>query len=169
MAEEALMSELVVIGYDSPQITHEALKTVQRMPGGTIAELTGAAVVSVDDSGETHVDTPRRTDKIALSATSGALWAMIIGLLVAMPALGVVGAAVGGLYGKLRAMGIDDSFRGQVRSLLEPGSAAVVIMASGIGDEEFATSMRQHGGTVLKTTLDEATERELAEQLAGSA
>ncbi|MFD5429269.1 DUF1269 domain-containing protein [Streptomyces sp. NPDC127084] len=163
------MSELVVIGYDSPKIAHEALKTGQRMPGGTVAELTGVAVVSVDDSGETHVDTPRRTDKIALSATSGALWAMIIGLLVAVPALGVVGAAVGGLYGKLRTMGIDDSFRGQVQSLLEPGSAAVVIMASGIGEEEFAAALRPHRGTVLKTSLDEETERELAEQLTGSA
>ncbi|MFD7611596.1 DUF1269 domain-containing protein [Streptomyces sp. NPDC059828] len=163
------MSELVVIGYDSRQTAHEALRTVQRMPSDAVADLTGVAVVSVDDAGETHVDAPRRDDKIALSATSGALWAMVIGLLVATPALGVLGAAIGGLYGKLRAMGVDDTFREQVRLLLEPGSAAVVIMASGIGEEEFAAAMRPHGGTVLKTSFDEEAETELAEQLTGSA
>ncbi|MFE7775002.1 DUF1269 domain-containing protein [Streptomyces sp. NPDC057445] len=162
------MSDLIVIGYDSAAAANDAFKTVQKLQKDKVVDLTGLAVVRVDEDGKTHVDTPRRDEKVAMSATAGALWAMVIGLIIATPALGVVGAALGGLFGKLRKMGVDDKFRGKVESLLEPGSAAVVIMAPEIDDEKFTAEMRSHGGTVLKTSLDEEAEKELAEQLTGS-
>ncbi|MER6996770.1 DUF1269 domain-containing protein [Streptomyces sp. NPDC000410] len=163
------MSELIVIGYEDPAAANGAFKAVQRLEKDKAIDLTGLAVVSVDEHGETHVDTPRRDEKVPMAATAGALWAMVFGLLVAVPALGVVGAALGGLYGKLSQMGVDDTFRGKVRSLLEPGHAAVVIMASRVTDNAFTTELQRHGGTVLRTSLAEEDEKELAEQLAGSA
>lgn len=105
---------------------------------------------------------------MAKSATAGALWGMVFGIVVLTPAMGVVGAAAGGLIGKLSQMGIDDKFRGSVHSLLQPGCAAVVIMASKITDDKFGAAMQQYGGTVLKTSLAEQAEMELAEQLAGT-
>ncbi|MGW2559377.1 DUF1269 domain-containing protein [Streptomyces sp. NPDC001514] len=162
------MSELIVIGYDDPAAAEKAFRAVQKLEQDKVVDLTGLAVVKVDEHGETHVDTPRRDEKVAMSATAGALWALVIGILVATPGLGLVGAALGGLFGKLRKMGVDDTFREKVQSLLGPGSAAVVIMASRIGDDAF-TEMQRHGGTILKTSLPEKEEKELAEQLAGSA
>lgn len=79
----------------------------------------------------------------------------------------MTGAAVGGLIGRLGKSGVDERFREQVRDLLKPGSAAVVVMASKITDDKFTAAMRPHGGTVLKTSLSDADEKELAEQLTG--
>ncbi|MEV8590132.1 DUF1269 domain-containing protein [Streptomyces sp. NPDC051180] len=161
------MSELIVIGYDDHAVATKAFKTVQKLRDDHVVTLTGLAVVRVDEDGETHVDTPAKSEEIALSATAGALWGLVFGMVILTPVMGVVGAAIGGLIGKLNQMGVDKDFRKKVSDLLEPGSAAVVIMASKITESRFAAAMEPFGGTVLKTSLPEAGERELAEQLAG--
>ncbi|GGU94624.1 membrane protein [Streptomyces litmocidini] len=163
------MSELIVIGYDDHEVATKAFKAVQALRDDHVVELKGLAVVRVDEDGETHVDTPARREEIALSATAGALWGMVLGILVLTPGIGVVGAALGGIIGKLTQMGVDNGFRKKVSDLLEPGSAAVVILASKITEDRFAAAMEPFRGTVLKTSLPEESERELAEQLAGPA
>ncbi|MFJ4870513.1 DUF1269 domain-containing protein [Streptomyces sp. NPDC088757] len=162
------MSELIVIGYDDHAVAHKAFKAVQKLRDDHVVELKGLAVVRIDEDGETHVDTPAKTEEIALSATAGALWGLVFGMIILTPGIGVVGAALGGLIGKLNQMGVDRGFRQKVSDLLAPGSAAVVIMASKITEDRFATAMEPFGGTVLKTSLPEESERELAEQLTGS-
>jgi uncharacterized membrane protein len=123
-------------------------------------------VVSVDADGRTHVDTTSRI--VGVSAASGALWGAIFGILFLLPGLGLLtGAALGGLVGRLSKSGVDDRFRQQVGDLLKPGAAAVVIMASKVTDDKFTMAMRPHGGTVLKTSLSDEDEKELADQLAG--
>ncbi|MEU8528449.1 MULTISPECIES: DUF1269 domain-containing protein [Streptomyces] len=162
------MSELIVLGYEDRAGADKAFEAVQRLRDDHIVELNGLAVVSVDADGTTHVDTPaKREGEVALSATAGALWGMVFGMLILTPAMGVVGAAVGGLVGKLNQMGVDSKFRGKVQELLRPGSSAVVIMASKVTEDRFAAALGPLGGTVLKTSLPEESERELAEQLAG--
>ncbi|MFC9703357.1 DUF1269 domain-containing protein [Streptomyces sp. NPDC055721] len=163
------MSELIVIGYDDHAVATKAFKAVQQLRDDHVVDLDGLAVVRVDANGETHVDTPRKSEEVAISATAGALWGMVLGIVILTPGIGVVGAAVGGLIGKLNQMGVDGKFRKKVGELLAPGSAAVVVMASKITEDRFAAAMEAFGGTVLKTSLSEESERELAEQLAGPA
>ncbi|MEU3691869.1 DUF1269 domain-containing protein [Streptomyces narbonensis] len=162
------MSELIVLGYEDRAVADKAFAEVQRLTKDHVVELSGLAVVSVDEDGKTHVDTPARTEEIAMSATAGALWGMVFGILILTPGIGVVGAAAGGLIGKLQQMGVDNKFRKKVQELLRPGSAAVVIMATKVTEDRFAAAMGAFGGEVLKTSLSEESERELAEQLAGS-
>ena len=76
---------------------------------------------------------------------------------------------MGALMGKMGKSGIDEQFRSQVQALLKPGGAAVVIMASKITDDKFANAMKQFGGTLLKTSLSEDDEKELASELAEGA
>ncbi|WP_329112856.1 DUF1269 domain-containing protein [Streptomyces sp. NBC_01353] len=160
------MSELIVIGYDDPEVAQNAFATVQDLQRDYVVHLNGLAVVSVDADGDTHVDTTSRI--VGASVTSGAVWGAIFGLLFLLPGVGLLtGAAVGGLIGKLSKSGLDDQFRQQVQNLLKPGSAAVVIMSSKLTDDKFTVAMQPHGGTVLKTSLSDADEKELAEQLAG--
>ncbi|MFD3991235.1 DUF1269 domain-containing protein [Streptomyces sp. NPDC058548] len=162
------MSELIVLGYDDRAVANRVFTEVQKLGDSHALELTGLAVVTVDADGKTHVDTPaRRKGEAALSATAGALWGMVFGMIILTPGIGVVGAAVGGLIGKLNQMGVDNKFRDKVQSLLTPGSSAVVVMASKVAEDKFAAAVEQFGGTVLKTSLSEESERELAEQLAG--
>lgn len=160
------MAELFVIGYDDPDVAEQAFATVQELQRDYVVHLNGLAVVAVDDEGRTHVDTSSRI--VGVSAASGALWGAIFGILFLVPGVGLLtGAALGGLVGKLSKSGVDDRFRQQVGDLLKPGTAAVVIMASKVTDDKFTAAMRRHGGTVLKTSLSDEDEQELAEQLAG--
>ncbi|CAM5642865.1 membrane protein [Streptomyces tanashiensis] len=166
ISEEAGMAELIVIGYDDPHVAEQAFATVQDLQRDYVVHLNGLAVVSVDADGATHVDTSSRI--IGVSAASGAMWGAIFGLLFLLPGVGLLtGAALGGLVGKLSKSGVDEQFRRQVADLLKPGSAAVVIMASKLTEDKFTVAMRPHGGTVLKTSLSDEDEKELAEQLAG--
>ena len=161
------MSELIVIGYEDHGTAEDAYEQVQKLQQDYVVNLNGLAVVSVDAEGKTHVDTPSKI--VGVSAASGALWGMVFGILFLVPGLGLVaGAAMGGLLGKLGKSGIDDQFRGQVQEMLKPGTSAVVVMAAKITEDKFADAMRPYGGTLLKTSLSDEDEKELAEHLAGA-
>ncbi|MFB7611397.1 DUF1269 domain-containing protein [Streptomyces gardneri] len=161
------MGELIVIGYDDTDVADRAFETVRELQRDYVVHLNGLAVVEVDEDGRTHVDSDSRV--VGTSTTTGAVWGAIFGLLFLVPGVGLLtGAAIGGLVGRLSRFGIDDRFRQQVGNLLKPGSAAVVIMASQVTDDKFTAAMQQHGGTVLKTSLSDEDEKELAEQLAGA-
>jgi len=162
------MSEIIVIGYDQQSTATQAYKEVLTLQHDFVVELTGLAIVRVDDEGKSHVETPQKI--VGVSAASGALWGMLIGILFLVPFFGfALGGAMGALMGKMGKSGIDEQFRSQVQALLKPGGAAVVIMASKITDDKFANAMKQFGGTLLKTSLSEDDEKELASELAEGA
>ena len=104
---------------------------------------------------------------LLLTAVSGALFGLLIGVLFFIPGMALLGGAVGALMGVLNKSGIDAQFRDRVEHLLEPGHSAVVIMASKVTEDKFASAMQPFGGTILKTSLSESEEKELAEELAG--
>jgi uncharacterized membrane protein len=52
-----------------------------------------------------------------------------------------------------------------VRSMLSPGHAAVVLMATRMTEDKFSDAMRPFGGEVLQTSLSHEDERALAEDL----
>jgi uncharacterized membrane protein len=161
------MSELIVIGYDSQASATEAYNKVLALSKDLIVSLSGLAIVHVDAEGKSHVETPQKI--VGVSAASGALWGMLIGLLFFVPGVGLLlGGAMGALFGKLGKSGINDQFRSQVQDMLQPGSAAVVIMASKITEDKFADAMGPFGGKVLKTSLSEEDEKELAAELGES-
>ena len=159
------MSDLIVIGYESPQTARQAYEQVQRLQQDFIVELRGLAIVDVDADGKTHVDTPQRL--IGASAAAGALFGLLLGLLFFVPGLGLLGGAIGALMGTFSKAGVDAEFRNRVAHLVEPGHSAVVIMAQKITEDRFAGAMQPFGGTVLKTSLSESDEKELAEELSG--
>jgi uncharacterized membrane protein len=161
------MSELIVIGYDNPVKARAAYNEVLALQSDFIVDLRGVAIVTVDAEGKNHVETPQKI--VGLSAASGALWGMLIGLLFFVPFLGAaLGGAMGALFGKLGKSGINDTFRQQVQDLLQPGKAAVVIMAEAFTEDKFTERMAPFGGQVLKTSLSEEDERELAHDLSGA-
>ena len=159
------MSDLIVIGYENPQTARQACGQVQRLHQDFVVELRGLAIVDVDADGRTHVDTPQRL--IGASVAACALFGLLLGLLFLVPGMGLLGGAIGALMGTLNKAGIDAEFRNRVAHLVEPGHSAVVIMASKITEDKFASAMQPFGGTVLKTSLSDSDERELVEELSG--
>ncbi len=159
------MSELIVIGYDSPATATGAYNQVMALNKDFVVTLSGLAIVTVDADGKSHVETPQKI--VGVSAASGALWGMLIGLLFFVPGVGLLlGGAMGALFGKLGKTGVNDQFRAQVQDMLKPGTAAVVVMASKITEDKFAEAMGPFGGTLLLTSLSEEDEKELASELA---
>ena len=160
------MSELIVIGYNDEATATQAYNQVLALSKDLIVKLTGLAIVRVDAEGKSHVETPQKI--VGVSATSGALWGMLIGLLFFVPGVGLLlGGAMGALFGKLGKTGVNDQFRSQVQDMLKPGTAAVVIMADQITEDKFGDAMGRFGGQLLKTSLSEADEKELADDLSG--
>lgn len=163
--KEQQMSDLIVIGYENPQTARQAYEQVQRLQQDFVVDLRGLAIVNVDADGKTHVDTPQRI--IGTSAVSGALFGLLLGLLFFVPGMVLLGGALGALMGTFNRSGVNAEFRNRVEHLLEPGHSAVVIMASKITEDKFASAMQPFGGTILKTSLSESDEKELAEELTG--
>lgn len=159
------MSELIILGYDSHETAQEAFAKVERLQQDFVVDLAGLAVVRVDADGKKHVDTSGAI--VGASAASGALWGMLIGILFLVPGIGaLVGGAMGALSGKLAKGGIDRAFRERVEGMLQPGSAAVVVMTRKLTEDKFAAAMGEFGGTVLQTSLSEDDEKGLADELA---
>ena len=160
------MSDLIVIGSDVAATARQAYEQVLDLQQDFIVQLRGLAIVEVDADGKTHVDTPQRI--IGTSAAAGALWGLLFGVLFFVPGMALLGGALGALIGKLNQSGVDDRFRAQVQDLLSPGHSAVVIMAGKITEDKFSAGMQRFGGRILKTSLSDSDEKELAEELAGS-
>jgi uncharacterized membrane protein len=159
------MSELIILGYDEPEDATSAYHKVLDLSKDFVLDLSGLALVKVDAEGKKHVETPGKI--VGASAASGALWGMIFGILFLVPGLGLlVGGLFGALGGKLSKAGIDKAFQERVEAMLEPGKAAVVIMANKITEDKFAAAMAPFGGTVLQTSLSDEDEKELADELA---
>ncbi|MCE3550712.1 DUF1269 domain-containing protein [Pseudonocardia sp. RS11V-5] len=161
------MSDLIVIGYENSESVHQAYEEVQRLRRDFVVDLRGLAGVDVDvdADGKTHIHTPQRI--IARTAATGAIFGLVLGLLFLVPGMALLGGAIGALMGTFTKSGIDTEFRDRVEHLLEPGHSAVVIMASKVTEDKCATAMQPFGGTVLKTSLSDSDEKELAQELAG--
>lgn len=161
------MSELVILGYDDHETARLAYQEAQKLQKDFVLTLSGLALVTVDEDGKNHVDTPGKI--VQTSIASGALWGALLGLLFLVPGAGIIlGGALGAVFGRLGRSGINDVFRERVQSMLTPGKAAVVLMATKITEDKFAAAMKPFGGQVLKTSLSEKDEQELASELAGS-
>lgn len=159
------MSDLIVIGYEDPQTARQAYEQVIRLQHDFVVELRGLAIVDVDADGKTHVDTPQRL--VSASAASGALFGLLLGVLFFVPGMALLGGAIGALMGTFNRSGVNAEFRSRVEHLVDPGHSAVVIMASKITEDRFAAALQPFGGTILKTSLSESDEKELAEELSG--
>ena len=158
------MSDLIILGYDKHETAQQAYQRVIALQNDHVVELTGLAVITVDEQGKTHVDTPGKM--VSSSAASGALWGGLFGILFLVPAAGILlGGAMGAVIGRLGKSGINESFRERVQSMLAPGKAAVVVMSSRRTEDKFADALRPFGGEILQTSLSNEQEKELAEEL----
>jgi len=157
------VSDLIVIAYDDKATADQAAARVEEL-GESGLKLHGIAVVSKDEQGYSHVDTPGAVT--GRSAAGGALFGSVFGLLFLVPFLGAaVGGAVGALWGSMRQHGVDDEFRKQVNETLRPGSAAVVMMTGDPAQTELTDTLAVFGGRVMRTSLSEEDERALIEEI----
>src|SRR3954453_18963941 len=103
------MTELIVLAFNSEAGAKEALSVLSQLQKQELIKLADAATVVRRADGKVKVK--QAVDLVGAGALGGAFWGMLIGLLFFAPWLGLaLGAAAGGIGGKMTDVGIDDSF-----------------------------------------------------------
>ena len=162
------MSDLVFIAFDTEQQAEEVREKVLALQKEYLIEI-GDAVIAVRDANG-RVKLNQLMHPAAGGAVSGAFWGMLVGWLFMMPLAGAaVGAAGGALGGSLVDVGInDDDMRKQANEALKPGTAGLFLLIRKMTTEKVLEDLKGVGGTVVKTSFDNAKEEALREALAAS-
>lgn len=156
------MSELIVIGYDSAAQAQAAREDLQTLSKEYLLQLGDAVIATRDDAGRVKLD--QMVSLWTVGAAGGSFWGLLAGVLFFNPLLGLVtGAAAGAVAGALGDFGIDDNFMRQVAQVLQPGQAALFVMADKVTTERVLERLASHGGRVLRTNLDRSQEGKLRE------
>jgi uncharacterized membrane protein len=89
-------------------------------------------------------------------------------MLFFVPFLGMaVGAGMGALMGKVTKNAVNKEFEDQVREMLQPGTSALFMVVEKVTPDKAVEALSKYGGTVLKSSLSNETQRELQEALHG--
>jgi uncharacterized membrane protein len=124
------------------------------------------AVISRDVDGRFHVHTSHEGIPMAGGAIWGGFWGLLFGTLFLIPLAGwALGAGVGARLGYLKEKGIGEDFQHQVRDHLQPGTSALFLVIEQADPDKAIAALKQHGGTVIKTTLSDADARKLQDAL----
>jgi len=160
------MADLIAIGYPDEATAEAAAEEARGLARDLIIEPDAIAAIVRDKEGKFHVHTSHHP--VSTGATWGMFWGVLFGLLFFIPVFGLaVGAGLGALMGKITKTGIDKAFQDQVRDMLQPGTSALFLMVEKVTPDKAVDALSKYGGTVLKTSLSKADEKELQEALHG--
>ena len=156
------MSELLVIGYDTPEQAEQARMTLIDLSRDYLVDVGDAVVANVDGKGRIKLN--QMVNLWTVGASGGAFWGILVGLLFLHPLIGVAaGAASGALMGALSDYGINDDFMKKVAAVLKPGQAALFIMARTTSSDRVLQKLGEKGGHIIRTNLDLSQEERVRE------
>jgi uncharacterized membrane protein len=154
------MSELVVFGYESQAQAEEARNGLFKLSKEYLVTVGDAVVATAEPDGQIKLH--QMVNLWAVGASGGAFWGLLAGILLFNPLIGVAaGAASGALAGALSDYGINDDFMRDVASVLQPGQAALFVLADRASSDRVIEAMAGYGGRVLRTNLDRTQEQKL--------
>jgi uncharacterized membrane protein len=154
------MSELVVFGYESQAQAEEARNGLFKLSKEYLVTVSDAVVATAEADGQIKLH--QMVNLWTVGASGGAFWGLLAGILFFNPLLGAAaGAASGALAGALSDYGINDDFMRDVASVLQPGQAALFVLADRASSDRVIEAMAAYGGRVLRTNLDRTQEQKL--------
>ena len=155
------MSELIVFGYDNQAQAEAARTGLYKLSKEYLVDINDAVVASAEPDGQIKLH--QMVNLWAMGASGGAFWGLLAGILFFNPLIGVAaGAASGALAGALSDYGINDGFMKDVGTALQPGQAALFVLAERATSDRVIEAMSQHG-RILRTNLDRSQEQKLRE------
>ena len=161
------MSDLVVIVYPNQEKAEEVRTRLFQLQTEYIIKLADAVIATKSADG--RVQLHQVVNTTAAGAVSGSFWGLLIGVIFMNPLLGAaVGAASGALGGALSDFGINDPFMKDLSTSIQPGSAALFLLIKEMTPDKVLEQIKDFGGVVLKTSLDDAKEQALRNALAGA-
>ncbi|MEX0835908.1 MAG: DUF1269 domain-containing protein [Nitriliruptor sp.] len=146
-------ADLWAFVFDGPLRAQEALLAAMRMVGRGQLKLEDAAVVT-RVGGRVRIQQTRDVSP-SQGAVGGAWLGTLAGLFVAQPILGAaLGAAAGGLFGKLRDHGIDDGEMKRLGEELGDGEAALFLLVEECHQMRALHEVSRFPGRLLTTSAD---------------
>jgi uncharacterized membrane protein len=160
------MADLIAIGYPDETTALSAMDEAERLQKELIIQADAVAAIVRNKEGKIRTVTNHHV--VGAGATWGMFWGMLFGMLFFVPFLGMaVGAGMGALMGKVTKSAVDKEFEGQVRDMLQPGTSALFMVIEKVTPDKAVEALSKYGGTVLKSSLSNETQRELQEALHG--
>lgn len=162
------MSDLVVIVYPSEAKAEEVRQRLFKLQKEYLITLGDAVIAVKTEAGAVKLN--QLVNTTAMGAASGSFWGLLIGVLFLNPIIGVaLGAASGALGGALTDFGINDAFMKELAASIQPGNAALFVLIKNMTADKVLKEIKDAGGVVLKTSLDETKEQLLRDALAKTA
>lgn len=162
------MSDLVAIVYPSEAKAEEVRQRLLNLQKEYLITISDAVIAVKTDSGGIKLN--QLVNTTSMGAVTGGFWGLLIGMIFLNPILGVaVGAASGALGGALSDFGIDNSFMKELSASLHTGNAALFVLIKSMTADKVLKEIKDAGGTVLKTSLDDTREQALRDALASAA
>lgn len=150
---------------DGPLRAQEALLAASRLVAREHLQLEDAAIVT-KVGGRVRVQQTRDVTT-GQGAVSGAWWGTLAGLFVGAPLVGAaLGAAAGGLFGKLRDHGIDDDEMRRMGDELAEGEAALFLLVADCHRAWALHEVSRFPGRLLATTAAEDVAAQVRDRLA---
>lgn len=159
--------DLYVFVADHPLLAQEMILAAMRMQARHHLDLEDAAIAHKDDQGRVRIVQTKDINP-SQGAVSGAWWGALAGLLVAGQFLvgAALGAAAGGLFAKLRDLGIDDDGMKDMAERLAPGESAVFFLVKDCHQARALHELSRFTVTLLHTTADDDLAEQIRERLA---
>jgi uncharacterized membrane protein len=159
------MSDLIAIVYPSEQKAEEVRQRLFQLQKEYLIKIGDAVIAVKTEAGPVKLN--QLVNTTAMGAASGSFWGLLVGILFLNPIIGVaLGAASGALGGALTDYGINDAFMKELSASLKPGNAALFLLIHEMTADKVLKEIKDAGGVVLKTSLDDSKERKLREALA---
>ena len=159
---------LVAIAFDSPLFAQEALLAAIRLQANGKLQLEDSAIVAKDGD-RVHLQQTRDLSP-GQGASIGAWLGILPGLFVPGGVFigGALGAAIGGLWAKLRDVGISDPEMKALAEALPDGHAAVFFLVTDAHRFHVMRELRRFPGRLFHSTMSDADVAAVTEALGAS-
>lgn len=148
-----------------PLLAQEALLAAMRLQARGHLGLDDAAIVHKTEGGRVRI-VQTKDVSAGQGAISGSWWGLLAGLFIpGGPLLGAaLGAAVGGIFAKMRDIGIDDDQMKHMGERLSEGESALFLLVTDCHQARALHEVGRFEATVLHSTaptdlVDQVTER----------
>lgn len=158
---------VIALKFREPLMAQEALLAALRLRAGNRLGLADAAIVAKGPDGRVRIQ--QTSDLNAVQGASGGMWlGVLAGLFVPGGVLvgGALGAALGGLWGKLHDIGISDSRMKELGDALPAGQAALFMLVTDAHRYHAMNELRRFPAELFYASLGEQDRAEVIEALA---
>lgn len=157
------MSVLMAILYPDPQTADEVLETVETLTREGHLDLEDACAVVKDEKGK--VELHQEYNLSLFGAIAGLAVGTFLGWFIWLPYLGIPGAILGAMAGRVSDRGIDDNYMRDVSKEMYPQTSALFLSLRSSTVESVIQALAPYGGRIFHTSLDKAEELALEEEL----